>query len=371
MRACPFCGYDEGWTKEQSYAKPPKFRVECNKCGAVGPEARSHEMAEKKWDGLLAKINDEDKFEEALREMDGAPAGFIGIGSTPGMGNAQPASSAAMTGAQQTSSDSIGSGDKWDSSIGKMHTQESLKEIWDLNPLDHSKAYKILSKMHAGEDVSDDDEEWFYDTISKNNDKHLKENNLNPYDKIGAMMAKKMGIKQPFKKKDSRTNTIEQVEIDEDAQEEKKFKIPTLDTYQKASQHVPDHPLTSVKKKKVNEEELREVEALKDVKAKEALSKLGVAFEFKPAKSGKNRVFITDPMRDVLNKLKEAGWEEYGRNPENTIRKFENNEKILTIYADGKELPRATLAPKNEEQTAESFVIRKVVPNSINPYLKS
>lgn len=33
--------------------------------------------------------------------------------SVPGMGNAQPAKMAAMTGADQTSKDCIGSGDKW------------------------------------------------------------------------------------------------------------------------------------------------------------------------------------------------------------------------------------------------------------------
>ena len=54
-------------------------------------------------------------------------------------------------------------------------------------------------------------------------------------------------------------------EIDEDAQESPNFSIPTLDSYQKACKHVPDHPLT-VKKKKVKKrfasELLAEVYAL-------------------------------------------------------------------------------------------------------------
>jgi len=78
-----------------------------------------------------------------VNEMDGA-------GTTPGMGNAVPASTAAMTGSQQASSSAIGSGDKWTSdSSTKMHVQEE---------------------------------------------------NINPYDKIGTAMAKKMKVPMTFKK---------------------------------------------------------------------------------------------------------------------------------------------------------------------------
>ena len=343
MRACPFCGYDEGWTKEQSYAKPPKFRVECNICGAVGPEAKSHEMAEKKWDGLLAKILNQDKFEEALEEdMGGVSTPGATLVNTPGMGNAQPAASAGLN-----TDGPSGSGDKWgDSSIG-MQTNES---------------------------------------------------NINPYDKIGQMMAKKMGVKSPFKKKDSRTNTVEQETFEElsidqpdntqsfdeyvaqpdkvmnNAKKEKVnenrelFRIETLDDYVKASQHVPDHPLTTIKKKVNEGEDLRDQNALKDVKGKDALTKLGVSFEMKPGKSGKDRVFITEPMEDVLLKIEQSDWEEYGKNPENTIRKWSNGDKVLTIYAEGKDLPRVTVTSKVE--VVESYKIRKVVPNSLDPYLK-
>ena len=76
-------------------------------------------------------------------------------------------------------------------------------------------------------------------------------------------------------------------------------------------------------------------------------------------------------MKDVLDTLKEGGWEEYGKNPENTIRKYMKGDQILTIYADGKDLPRATVTPKDQEEASEKLVIRKVVPGSINPYLKS
>jgi hypothetical protein len=159
----------------------------------------------------------------------------------------------------------------------------------------------------------------------------LGESNMNPYDKIASMMGKKMGVKSPFKKGDSRTNTVKQNEVDENAQLSPSFSLPTLDQYEKACKHVPDHPLTT-KKKKVNEgEELRDDNALKDVKAKEALGDLGIAFKFKPGKSGKDRVFITDPMKVVLDKITQGEWEDYGKNPENTIRKFEKGGKILAI----------------------------------------
>jgi hypothetical protein len=234
--------------------------------------------------------------------------------------------------------------------------------------------------------------------------KYVAEGNLNPYDKIGAMMAKKMGVPQPFKKKDHRTNTVKQnswEELDEDqpdntrsfdeyvakpddvmnkakkrklgknaklTESRQDFEILTLDDYVKASKHVPDHPLTKVKKggPLIEGDALRDDNALKDVKAKDALSELGIGFEFRAGKSGTDRVFITDPIPEVLEKLKQGEWEEYGKNPENTIKKFEKSEKLLTIFADGKDLPRAIITNKVEEK----LQIRKVVSNSLDPYTK-
>lgn len=134
MRACPFCNSGEGWVKETSYSEPIKYRVECNICGAIGPEAKTDEMAEKKWDGLLAQIENPEKFEEALEEeMGGVSAPAATLVNTPGVGSATPASTAAMTGAQQTSSSSLGSGDKWgDGSIydqnGKLKNKKKKKK---------------------------------------------------------------------------------------------------------------------------------------------------------------------------------------------------------------------------------------------------
>ena len=111
-----------------------------------------------------------DMLKKEMNENEGgAPAAFTGAGSNPGMGNAQPAGTAAMTGSQQGSSDAIGSGDKFDSSIGPMHTQA----------------------------------------------KSVTESNINPHDKLGVAMAQKMGIAIPFKKGKG-DKDVEQKRVDED-----------------------------------------------------------------------------------------------------------------------------------------------------------
>jgi len=166
MRACPFCGFNEGWTRNSPWdliekdRKEEHFVVQCNVCGSLGPESKTREGAQRKWEGFLKgnDLRDQEGFKAALEEMDGA-------GTTPGMGNAQPASTAAMTGSQQASPDALGSGDKWDSSIGKPAVQEQ---------------------------------------------------SINPYDQIGTMMAKKMKVPMAFKKgKNQSTKHVEQIPADE------------------------------------------------------------------------------------------------------------------------------------------------------------
>jgi|AntAceMinimDraft_18_1070375.scaffolds.fasta_scaffold09713_3 hypothetical protein len=188
-------------------------------------------------------------------------------------------------------------------------------------------------------------------------EKKIQENNISPYDKIAQMMAKKMDVPQTFKKKDSRTNTVQQ-KFSKEA-DEPVFNIPSYEDYSKNLKKLG----------KINEKEnLRDENTLKDVKAKNALEELGISFKYKPAKSGKNRVFVVEPMKDVLTKLEQGRWDEIGRNPENTIRKFEKEDKILTIFAEGKDLPRATIT--SSENVEESYVIKKVVSNSLDPYIK-
>jgi len=423
MKSCPFCNSVETRTipVEDTWTEIKNFRVVCEMCDSMGPAADTPEQAERFWGGAL-KGNDAMK-RHLEEDMGGVSAPGATLTNVPGVGTATPAATAGLN-----TNGPAGSGDKWgDSSIG-MQTNEAFvrgespqersidlrgpdgnafvilamamnlaKQLQEADP-ERYDPERIKKEMTSGDykNLVNTFEDYFGDYVtiynadvldeSKKEKKKKKkgknktgtikddkgvtvhENNLNPYDKIGAMMAKKMGVKQPFKKKDSRTNTIKQQEIDEDAQESPNFSLPTLDQYAKACQHVPDHPLTS-KKKKVNEgEQLRDDNALKDIKAKDALSNLGIAFEFKPGKSGKDRVFITDPMQAVLDKIEQGEWTEYGKNPENTIRKFEKGEKILTIYADGKDLPRATLT--NKVEIEESIQIRKVVSNSLDPYLK-
>jgi len=200
--------------------------------------------------------------------------------------------------------------------------------------------------------------------------KKISEVNSSPYDKIAAMMGKKMGIKSPFKKGDSRTNTVKQ-EFFEEA-DEPVFSLPTLDQYQKAAEHVPVHPLETRKGKKVNEDETpREQETLKDAKAKNLLKELGIPFIYKIGPSGRHRVYLKGDVNEIVKKIKELEWKESGKNEENTVKKFTKDVDEITIYADGKDLPRMTLKPIQEttEDVVESIITKKVVSNSIEPYI--
>lgn len=495
MRECPFCSFSESTILpyNKSEFEPTlmpdrnteaKYRVVCRVCSAEGPPATTSDMAVKKWDGLLAKIDKEKLFKAALNEnsmpnfgyelqqyekaiwhaieevvgtiyeddelaieeltnfissnivnitdpsdlwdivstaefadgqisendveifsetifkylkmgdllnedMGGVSAPMATLTNTPGVGNAQPASSAAMTGAQQTSDSTTGSGDKW-TSDSSMATQDNIvKEAYIDQKfsaganhrsleLDDKISYIVkfinktsgttaLTPIDVANRFSSGEIEDFYEKITSG-DGHMMESNLNPYDKIGAMMAKKMGVKQPFKKKNYKTNTIKQGIIDETDNPNIPFKIETLDNYDKASKHVPKHPLQT---KKVNEGDESESPSdqsdLKDVKSKEKLKKLGIPFVYKPGPSGKKRVYIKGDINDAVKKLEELKWEEQDvvNNPNKTVKIFRNGKDELTIYTDGKDLPRITLKTINE-----SIIATKVVSNSLEPYIK-
>jgi FMN phosphatase YigB (HAD superfamily) len=93
-------------------------------------------------------------------DMGGVGAPMATAMNTPGMGNVTPAGPG-----------TIGSGDKFGNTVGKkLYTQGKTKKK------------KPVKK------------------------KKLEEENINPYDKIGMAMAKKMGVKPPFKKKKSKGN---------------------------------------------------------------------------------------------------------------------------------------------------------------------
>ena len=94
--------------------------------------------------------------------MGGVSAGFSTLNNTTGMGTAQPASMAATSAAQFNSPKSTGSGDKW-GALGKTHTQSTTKK--------------------------------------KRKKKKIEEDNINPHDKLGVAMAKKMGVPINFRKK--------------------------------------------------------------------------------------------------------------------------------------------------------------------------
>jgi len=110
---------------------------------------------------LKTKVNED--------AMGGVSTPMSTLNNTAGMGNATPASSAAMTGAQQTGSSCIGSGDNWG---GNSYTQKRKKK------------------------------------------KKVEEESINPYDKLGTAMAKKMKVPMTFKKKKSKTNTVVQTKFE-------------------------------------------------------------------------------------------------------------------------------------------------------------
>jgi len=272
--------------------------------------------------------------------MGGVSAPGATLVNVPGVGSAQPAQTAAMTGAQQTSPDAIGSGDKFGDG-----------PIYDQNGKIETEKEKKKREKEAKKGA-------------------IKENNLNPYDKIGAMMAKKMGVPQTFKKGDSRTNTVKQETFEEAPEPE--FRLPTLDQYAKAAEHVPVHHLEKRKGKKIDEGETpAEQETLKDSKAKKLLKDLGIPFIYKAGPSGKHRVYLKGDINEIVDKIIELEWDEVGKNDENTIKKFHKDDEELTIYADGKDLPRVTLKPVQvtADDMVESILSKKIVSNSIEPYI--
>lgn len=163
MKICNFCGYDEGWVIQSPFNKN-KYVVQCHVCGAIGPESNTQNGAEKKWDGILKEIDDEKQFNLILNEdLGGVSTPMSTTMNTSGMGNAQPAQIAAMTGQQQSSPLSKGSGDRWDN--------------------------KTIPKKKKRKKKTNEN---FYPS--------LEEQNINPYDKIGVQMAKKMKVPINFKK---------------------------------------------------------------------------------------------------------------------------------------------------------------------------
>lgn len=124
-------------------------------------------------DFLDQYVPDPARAERVKRQIDEDAVGGVSapmgtLNNTPGTGSAQPPASVSM-GSMGTSS--TGSGDKWDASIGSIHTQAPSKKV--------------------------------------------NEQNINPHDKLGVAMAKRMGIPLVFKKGKG-DKDVEQVKVDED-----------------------------------------------------------------------------------------------------------------------------------------------------------
>ena len=190
MRACPFCGFDEGWTRDFEGG----FKIECNVCGGAGPKSTTRDGAEKKWNGYLTDLDTEGpEFNAGLAESDmgGVSAPMSTVNNTPGVGTAQPAAKAAMTGSQQNSPDAKGSGDKWDETLG-MYTQDGKKK----------------------------------------KKKDTNENNISPFDEIGKMMAKRMKVPMYFEKgKDQSVKHVKQKNVEEGGTEDYTYHVATLNDF--------------------------------------------------------------------------------------------------------------------------------------------
>lgn len=133
-------------------------------------------------------------------DMGGVSGPMSTLGNTTGIGNAQPASQAAMTGSQQGSPNAKGSGDKWGNSMGPC-TQDSKKK----------KKKKQHKKQH-----------------NKTN-----EQSISPYDEIGKMMAKRMNVPLYFEKGND-SKHVKQKEVENMGSKGYKYKVATLDDFKKS-----------------------------------------------------------------------------------------------------------------------------------------
>ncbi len=134
--------------------------------------------------------------------MGGVSAPMATLVNTPGTGNVVPASMAAMTGSQQSSSSALGSGDNWGKSMGP-YTQDG-------------KPKKKKAKKNK--------------RVYKKN-KKVSEQNISPFDEIGIMMAKKMDVPLYFEKgKDQSVKHIKQKQVDK-VPRKYKHKISSYDDY--------------------------------------------------------------------------------------------------------------------------------------------
>jgi hypothetical protein len=241
--------------------------------------------------------------------MGGVSATMSTVLNTPGVGNATPAGLAATTGAQMSSPKSTGSGDRFDNDTAK------------------KKKKKRTTKGPFGKPATQ---------AAQPKTKKLKEENISPYDKIGMAMAKKMKIKPPFKKKDSRTNTTTQRKF-----ESQTYSIMTLD----------DFSNRLLEEEKKDTENTSDKESLKYVKGKDELKKIGIAFVYKMIDDKHQIAFIKDDTETVEQKLKEDGWKKGESKTEKTckIDEYTKEDETLSVFTGEFDHPYVTLVSSKKE----------------------
>lgn len=108
MRNCPFCASKD--CRVRTYNSPVHtrvvhYRVQCDDCGAEGPQSKTKDGAISKWNGKLMED-----------VMGGVATPAATLSNVPGMGNAVPAGA-----------DSIGSGDKFGDDIASTTSDKKEK----------------------------------------------------------------------------------------------------------------------------------------------------------------------------------------------------------------------------------------------------
>lgn len=144
MRVCPFCNYDEAWVKEVP-GNAHLYRVECAVCGAMGPESKTRDGAEMKWDGGLKDFEDSNRFNKALDEdaLGGVSSPAATIYNVPAMGTAVP-----------PTQNGIGSGDSWGTPTKKRRKLKRKKAVKEENTNPYDKGAEMIIKSKGGSPAS-------------------------------------------------------------------------------------------------------------------------------------------------------------------------------------------------------------------------
>lgn len=247
MRACPFCKSGEIRTieVEDSWTETKNFRVVCEICDAMSPVGKDKAQAQRLWDGALLSDKAFDRHLKEIRErkarlreeaVGGVSAPMATVNNTTGMGNVTTGNPG-----------ELGSGDNFGAINKKPYTQSasskrkkkkkktnesfekepytpaSLKtndikekiKFWKNQLIKTKEAYQEIIKYgHTPASKEYLENIKYYERAIMWGEERMNENNINPYDKIGIAMAKKLNVKMPLKKKEEKEDPENQNAIE-------------------------------------------------------------------------------------------------------------------------------------------------------------